>query len=172
VLPRQLQRRPFHLSIFAGGAMKWGSIALLQSFSHRRFGMLKGFRDFILRGNVVDLAVAVVIGAAFGSVVTALVGDVITPMITAIVHKPDFSYLILDVHGGKIKYGDFLNALISFLLIAAAVYFFVVLPVNTLLNKFKKPVPAAPPSTKPCPECLSDIPVAAKRCSHCTQLVA
>lgn len=134
--------------------------------------MLKGFRDFILRGNVVDLAVAVVIGAAFGAIVTALVADIITPLIAAIVKKPDFSYLILTINGGKIKYGDFLNALISFLLIAGSIYFFVVLPVNTLLNKFKKPVPAAPPSTKQCPECLSDIPVAAKRCSHCTQLVA
>ena len=134
--------------------------------------MLKGFRDFILRGNVVDLAVAVVIGAAFGAIVTALVADIITPLIAAIVQKPDFSYLILTVNGGKIKYGDFLNALISFLLIAASVYFFVVLPLNTLLNKFKKPVPATTPSTKTCPECLSDIPVAAKRCSHCTQPVA
>ena len=134
--------------------------------------MLKGFRDFILRGNVVDLAVAVVIGAAFGAIVTALVGDIINPLIAAIVHKPDFSSLILDVNGGKVKYGDFLNALISFLLIAGSVYFFVVLPVNTLLNKFKKPMPAAPPSTKQCPECLSDIPLAAKRCAHCTQPVA
>jgi large conductance mechanosensitive channel len=134
--------------------------------------MLKGFRDFILRGSVVDLAVAVVIGAAFGAIVTALVGDIITPLIAAIVQKPDFSYLVLNVHGGKIKYGEFLNALISFLLIAAAVYFFVVVPVNALMNRFKKPLPAAPPSTKSCPECLSDIPVAAKRCSHCTQLVA
>ena len=133
--------------------------------------MLKGFRDFILRGNVVDLAVAVVIGAAFGAIVTALVGDIITPLIAAIVQKPDFSYLILNVNGGKIKYGDFLNALISFLLIAASVYFFVVVPVNALLNRFKKPVPAAPPTTKPCPECLSDIPTAAKRCSHCAQPV-
>lgn len=134
--------------------------------------MLKGFRDFILRGNVVDLAIAVVIGAAFGAVVTALVADIITPLIAAIVQKPDFSYLILTINGGKIKYGDFLNALISFLLIAAAVYFFVVLPLNSLLNKFKKPVPAAPPATKACPECLSEIPVAARRCSHCTQPVA
>lgn len=134
--------------------------------------MLKGFRDFVLRGNVVDLAVAVVIGAAFGAVVTALVADIITPFISAIVQKPDFSYLVFNIHGGKIKYGDFLNALISFLLIAAAVYFFVVLPLNTLLNKFKKPVPATPPATKACPECLSDIPAAARRCSHCTQPVA
>ena len=133
--------------------------------------MLKGFRDFILRGNVVDLAVAVVIGVAFGAIVNALVADIINPLIAAVVSKPDFSYLQLHVHGGVIKYGDFLNALISFLIIAATVYFLVVLPVNTLMAKFRHPV-VAPPSTKPCPECLSEIPIAAKRCSHCTQLVA
>jgi large conductance mechanosensitive channel len=133
--------------------------------------MLKGFRDFILRGNVVDLAVAVVIGAAFGAVVTALVTDIITPLIAAIVHKPDFSSLILNINGGKILYGTFLNALISFLLIAAVVYFFVVMPLGKLLAKFK-PAAVAPPAMKPCPQCLSDIPVAATRCSHCTQLVA
>lgn len=133
--------------------------------------MLKGFRDFILRGNVVDLAVAVVIGAAFGAIVTALVTDIITPLIAAVVHKPDFSYLVLNVNGGKVKYGDFLNALVSFLLIAATVYFLVVLPLNKLLARFK-PHEVAPPTMKPCPECLSDIPLAAKRCSHCAQLVA
>jgi large conductance mechanosensitive channel len=133
--------------------------------------MLKGFRDFILRGNVVDLAVAVVIGVAFTAIVNALVADIINPLISAVVRKPDFSFLILHVHGGVIKYGDFLNALMSFLIIAATVYFMVVLPVNTLLNKFRPKV-VAPPSTKPCPQCLSDIPVAATRCSHCTQLVA
>lgn len=134
--------------------------------------MLKGFRDFILRGNVMDLAVAVVIGAAFGAVVSALVADLITPLIAAIVHKPDFSSLVLDVNGGKIKYGEFLNALISFLLVAAAVYYFVVLPVNALMNRFRKPLPEAPVTTKPCPECLSDIPLAARRCAHCAQPVA
>jgi large conductance mechanosensitive channel len=133
--------------------------------------MLKGFRDFILRGNVVDLAVAVVIGVAFTAIVNALVADIINPLISAVVRKPDFSFLLLHVHGGVIKYGDFLNALISFLIIAATVYFMVVLPVNTLLNKFRPKV-VAPPTTKPCPQCLSDIPVAATRCSHCTQLVA
>jgi large conductance mechanosensitive channel len=133
--------------------------------------MLKGFRDFILRGNVVDLAVAVVIGVAFTAIVNALVADIINPLISAVVRKPDFSFLILHVHGGVIKYGDFLNALISFLIIAATVYFMVVLPVNTLLNKFRPKV-VAPPTTKACPQCLSDIPVAATRCSHCTQLVA
>ena len=132
--------------------------------------MLKGFRDFILRGNVVDLAVAVVVGAAFTAIVNALVKDIINPLIAAIVHKPDFSALILEVHGGKVLYGDFLNALISFLLIAASVYFFFVLPINALLKKFH-PAKAAPPTTRPCPECLSDIPLAAKRCSHCGQPV-
>lgn len=133
--------------------------------------MLKGFRDFILRGNVVDLAVAVVIGAAFGAIITALVTDIINPLIAAIVHKPDFSSLVLDINGGKVQYGLFLNALISFVLIAATVYFFVVLPLNKLLARFK-PREVSPPTMKPCPECLSDVPLAAKRCSHCTQLVA
>ncbi len=132
--------------------------------------MLKGFRDFILRGNVVDLAVAVVIGVAFSAIVNALVTDLINPLIAAIVQKPDFSALILTVHGGKIKYGDFLNAVISFLLIAGTVYFFIVLPINALLKKFR-PAEATPPTTHPCPECLSDIPLAAKRCSHCGQPV-
>jgi large conductance mechanosensitive channel len=133
--------------------------------------MLKGFRDFILRGNVVDLAVAVVIGGAFGAIVNSLVKDLINPALSALVNKPDFSYLVLTVHGGKITYGNFLNALIQFVLVAAAVYFFVVLPLNALLKKFN-PAKAEPPKTRPCPECLSDIPIAAKRCSHCAQLVA
>jgi large conductance mechanosensitive channel len=132
--------------------------------------MLKGFRDFILRGNVMDLAVAVVIGSAFTAIVNALVTDVVNPLIAAIVHKPDFSALIFDLHGGKIKYGDFLNAIISFILIAAVVYFVFVLPVNALLKKFH-PAKAAPPTTRSCPECLSDIPLAAKRCSHCGEPV-
>jgi large conductance mechanosensitive channel len=134
--------------------------------------MLKGFRDFVLRGNVLDLAVAVVIGAAFGTIVTSLVKDLITPLIAAIVQKPDFSYLVLKINGANITYGNFLNALISFLLIAASVYFFVVLPVNTLMARMKLTAPPPPPpATKPCPECLSDIPAAAKRCSHCGQPV-
>lgn len=131
---------------------------------------MKGFRDFILRGNVVDLAVAVIIGAAFTGIVNALVKDLINPLIAATVRKPDFSALVLTVHGGKFQYGDFLNALISFLLISATVYFFFVLPINSLLKKFR-PQQAAPPKTRPCPECLSDIPIAAKRCAHCAQLV-
>lgn len=133
--------------------------------------MLKGFRDFILRGNVVDLAVAVVIGVAFTNVVNSLVKDIINPLIAAIFKKPDFSYLVLNVNGGKITYGIFFNSVISFLLIAASVYFLFVLPVNKLLARFF-PAPAEPPKTHPCPQCLSDIPVDAKRCAHCTQLVA
>jgi large conductance mechanosensitive channel len=133
--------------------------------------MLKGFRDFILRGNVVDLAVAVVVGTAFTGIVNAFVTDIIGPLVAAVVRKPDFSFLTLHVHGGVIAYGAFLNALISFLIVASTVYFLVVLPINTLLNKFRPKVVAAP-TTKPCPQCLSDIPVAATRCSHCTQLVA
>ena len=132
--------------------------------------MLKGFRDFILRGNVVDLAVAVVIGAAFTSIVNALVRHH-QPADRSHRQQAGLLFLVLHVHGGAIKYGDFLNALISFLIIAATIYFLVVLPVNTLLNKFRPKVVAAP-TTKPCPECLSEIPIAAKRCSHCAQLVA
>jgi large conductance mechanosensitive channel len=133
--------------------------------------MLKGFRDFILRGNVVDLAVAVVIGAAFTAIINSLVKDIINPLISAIFNKPDFSYLVLDVNGGKITYGNFLNATIQFLLVAAAVYFLFVLPVNKLMARFF-PAKAEPPKTRPCPECLSDVPLEAKRCSHCAQLIA
>jgi large conductance mechanosensitive channel len=133
--------------------------------------MLKGFKNFILRGNVVDLAIAVIIGAAFTSIVNALVADLINPLIAAVVRKPDFSYLVLHLHGGVIKYGDFLNAVISFLIVATTVYFFVVLPVNTLLAKFQRP-PAPVPAQKTCPECLSAIPAAARRCSQCAQPVA
>ena len=133
--------------------------------------MLKGFRDFILRGNVVDLAVAVVIGAAFTKIVTALVGDFISPLIAAIVKQPDFSKFEFVMHGGHFKYGDFVNNLINFLIVAFAMYFFVVLPVNALLKRFHKAQPAAP-TTRPCPECLADIPLAAHRCSHCAQPVA
>ena len=133
--------------------------------------MLKGFRDFILRGNVVDLAVAVIIGAAFTTIVNSLVKNLINPLIAALVHKPDFHSIQFELHGGKFMVGDFLNDVISFLLIACTVYFFVVLPINTLLKRFNPPK-AAPPVTRPCPECLGDIPLAAKRCSHCTQPVA
>ncbi len=132
---------------------------------------MKGFKQFILRGNVVDLAVGVVIGASFGSVVTALVTYVITPLIGAIVKAPDFSNLMFTINGSKFMYGNFLNALISFVLVAAAVYFFVVTPINTLITRTKKE-PPLDPTTKKCPECISEIPIEAKRCAHCTSVVA
>ena len=133
--------------------------------------MLKGFRDFILRGNVVDLAVAVVIGAAFTNIVNSLVKDIINPLIAATVKQPDFSYLFVSLHGGHIAYGNFINATISFLLIAASVYFLVVLPINTLMKRLHHENPTAALTTKPCPECLSAIPIAAHRCSFCAQPV-
>ena len=132
--------------------------------------MFKGFRDFILRGNVLDLAVAVVIGAAFSAIIGSLVKDIITPLIAAIVSKPDFSSLVLNVHGGRITYGNFLNAVIDFLLVSAALYFLVVLPLNTVMKRLH-PTPAVP-TTKTCPECLSEIPLAARRCAQCAQPVA
>jgi large conductance mechanosensitive channel len=129
---------------------------------------MKGFKQFIMRGNVLDLAVAVVIGAAFGAVVTALVKDLITPIIAAIVGKPDFSSIFFDVNGSRFLIGDFVNAVVSFLLISAAVYFFVVLPVNTLMARVKRGEVAPDPTSKKCPECLSEVPIAARRCAFCT----
>jgi large conductance mechanosensitive channel len=130
--------------------------------------VLKGFRQFLLRGNVIDLAVAVVIGAAFGAVVAALVKDLLTPLIAALVGKPDFSALTFEVNGSKFLYGDFINAVISFILISAAVYFFVVVPVNTLVARMHRGEAPADPTTKKCPECLSEVPIAARKCAHCT----
>ncbi|MDE1161280.1 MAG: large conductance mechanosensitive channel protein MscL [Acidobacteriaceae bacterium] len=132
--------------------------------------MLKGFRDFILRGNVMDLAVAVIIGAAFTSIVTALTANIINPLLGAVVGKPNFDYLIAHIHGGEIKYGVFITAIINFLLIAAVVYFFLVVPTQYLLKRFNPPA-AEVPSTKACPQCLGDIPLAATRCKFCTQPV-
>jgi large conductance mechanosensitive channel len=134
--------------------------------------MLKGFREFILRGNVVDLAVAVILGAAFNNIVSSLVGDVLNPLIAATVGKPDFSSVVLHVGGGEIKVGNFFNAAVSFVIVACVVYFAIVLPMNALLARFKKNEPAAAPTTKTCPQCLSEIPLAARRCAHCTQPVA
>jgi large conductance mechanosensitive channel len=133
--------------------------------------MLKGFKQFVLRGNVVDLAVGVVMGAAFGTVVTSVVKDLLTPFIAAIVGKPDFSAIALEVHGSKLMIGNFVNALISFLLIAAAVYFFVVVPVNALISRAHRE-PPPDPTTKKCPECLSEIPIDARRCAHCTSVLS
>jgi large conductance mechanosensitive channel len=129
---------------------------------------VKGFRQFLLRGNVVDLAVGVVIGAAFGAVVTALVKDLLTPLIAALVGKPDFSALTFTVNNSKFLFGDFINAVIAFVLIGAAVYYFVVLPVNALVERARRGQVPPDPSTKKCPECLSDIPIDARRCAFCT----
>jgi large conductance mechanosensitive channel len=133
--------------------------------------MLKGFRDFILRGNVVDLAVAVIIGAAFGAVVTSLTTNIITPLIAAIVSKPNFSALVLHIHGGNIQYGDFMNAVLDFLIKASVVYFLIVMPLHYLLSKVQRHAEAAVPATKTCPECLSEIPAAARRCRFCAEPV-
>jgi large conductance mechanosensitive channel len=132
--------------------------------------MLDGFKKFILRGNVVDMAVGVVIGAAFGAVVTELTKAFLTPLIALIVGKPDYSNLKFTVNATTFPVGEFVNACISFILIAAAVYFFVVVPINWLVARMHKEPPAAP-TTKKCPECLSEIPIEAKRCAHCTQPV-
>jgi large conductance mechanosensitive channel len=133
--------------------------------------MLKGFRQFVFRGNVVDLAVAVVIGAAFGEVVTALVKDLLTPLIAAAVGKPDFSAIAFTVNGSKFPIGDFINAVVSFLLVAAAIYFFVVAPMNAFMARQRRGEPAPDPTTKKCPECLSDVPIAARRCAACTSAI-
>jgi large conductance mechanosensitive channel len=134
--------------------------------------MLKGFRQFIMRGNVMDLAVAVVIGAAFGALVTAFVTNIVSPLIAALVGKPDFSAFGVTINGAVISYGVFLNALLSFLLIAAAVYFFMVAPMNAWKARAARTTIPADPTTKKCPECLSDIPVAARRCAFCASVVA
>lgn len=127
--------------------------------------MLKGFKQFIFKGNVVDLAVAVVIGVAFGALITSFTTNLLNPFIAAIVGKPDFSAYGFVLNGSKIQYGLFLNALIAFVLVAAAVYYFVVVPMNAMMKRINGP--AAPPGTKKCPECASTIPVEARRCAHC-----
>jgi large conductance mechanosensitive channel len=132
--------------------------------------MLRGFRDFILRGNVIDLAVAVVIGGAFGTIVTALVKDLITPLIAAIGGKPDFSNLFFTINGSKFMIGDFINALISFLIMAAVIYFLIVLPMNAVMKKINSGK-NVDPTEKTCPECLSQIPIKAKRCRYCTAVL-
>lgn len=145
--------------------------------------MLKGFRSFILRGNVIDLAVAVIIGAAFVAITNSLVADIVNPFIAALFGKPDFSAIVWHIHlfhpivpgvkpeatAGAIQVGKFLNAVISFVLIAVVVYFGVVLPMQKLLARFDPPVVDLPPATKLCPQCLSDVPEAATRCRFCSQ---
>ena len=132
--------------------------------------MLKEFREFILRGNLVDLAVAVVIGTAFGAVVAAFVKDLVTPLIAAIGGKPDFAGLAFTINDSKFLYGDFLNVLLAFMIIAAVVFFFVIKPVNALMARLQ-PSPAVDVTTRACPDCISDIPITATRCAFCTSKV-
>ena len=132
---------------------------------------MNDFKQFLLRGNVVDLAVGVVMGAAFGTVVAALVKDFITPLIAALFGKPDFSAIAFTVNGSVFAVGDFINAVVAFILVALAVFFFVVKPVNYLISRAHRE-PPADPTTMKCPECLSEIPIGAKRCAFCTTAVA
>ncbi len=132
---------------------------------------MRGFRDFILRGNVVDLAIAVVIGAAFGGIVAAFVKDLITPLIAAIGGQPDFSNIYFTINNSKFMIGDFINSVISFLIIAAVVYFFVILPVNKLMARYKPEIAVTPESTRECPYCTSKISRVASRCAFCTSEV-
>jgi large conductance mechanosensitive channel len=131
--------------------------------------VLSGFKQFLLRGNVVDLAVAVVIGGAFGAVVAALVKDLLTPLIAAVVGQPDFSAIEFTVNGSRFLIGDFINAVISFLLVSAAIYFFVVAPMNMVMARRRSMAPPPDPTTKKCLECLSEVPIAARRCAFCAQ---
>jgi large conductance mechanosensitive channel len=133
--------------------------------------MLKEFREFVLRGNVIDLAVAVVIGAAFTAVVNALVKDLITPVIAAVFGQPDFGDLAFTINDSRFAYGDFLNAVLTFVLVAAVLFFFVVRPVNYLMAR-RRTGPEVESTTRDCPECLSAIPIAAQRCAFCTSEVA
>ncbi len=134
--------------------------------------MFSGFAKFVMRGNVADLAVAVVMGAAFGAVITALVKDLLTPLIAALVGKPDFSSLAFTLNNSRLLYGDFINAVISFVLVAAAVYYFAIAPLNALTRRLSPQADAEPPKLKGCPECLSEIPEAARRCKFCTTAFA
>mgnify|MGYP001178329396 CR=1 FL=1 len=129
--------------------------------------MMQDFKKFLLRGSVVDLAVGVVMGVAFGTVVSALVKDLLMPLVAALVGKPDFSALSFTLHGSRFPYGDFINAVVAFVLIGGAVYFFVVVPVNALVARSRRQPPPDPTTWK-CPECLSTIPLGARRCAFCT----
>jgi large conductance mechanosensitive channel len=133
--------------------------------------MWKDFKAFLLRGNVLDLAIAVVIGAAFGAVVGAFVADLLTPLIAAIFGEPDFSRLTFTINDSEFLYGHFINAVITFVLIATAIYFFVVRPVNALIARSRRGESPPDPTTKACPECLSTIPIEARRCAYCTTVL-
>jgi large conductance mechanosensitive channel len=130
--------------------------------------MLSGFRQFVMRGNVLDLAVAVVMGGAFGAVVTAMVKDLLTPLVAAVAGKPDFTAISLTINNSQLLIGAFINEIVSFLLIAAALYFFVVAPVNAIVARRRRGEAPPDPTTKKCPECLSEVPIAARRCAFCT----
>jgi large conductance mechanosensitive channel len=132
---------------------------------------VKDFREFLLRGNLVDMAVGIVIGVAFGAVITALVADLITPLIAAIGGQPDFSGLSFTINKSHFLYGSFINSLIAFVVIAAVVFFLVVRPVNAMMRRFRSETPVDA-TTRACPECLSEIPIAARRCAFCTAEVA
>src|SRR5262245_47378557 len=147
---------------------RWRSAGSSNGPAGKEAAMLEGFKKFILRGNVMDLAVAVVIGAAFGAVVTSFVTHILTPLIAAVVGKPDFSALVLTINKSEIKIGMFLNALISFLLVATAVYFGIVAPLNSWNERRMRGQAPADPTTKTCPECTSVIPIAARRCPQST----
>lgn len=131
---------------------------------------MRGFRAFLLRGNVVELATAVVIAVAFGAVITSFVKDLVTPLIAAIGGQPDFSSLSFTINNSKFLYGDFLNALIAFVLVAAVIYFLVIVPYTAMMARARKE-PPADPTTRKCPECLSEIPLDARRCAFCGQPV-
>ena len=131
--------------------------------------MVNGFKTFILKGNAVDLAVGIVIGASFGAVVNALVKDLITPLIWALGGTPDFSSIYFTINNSKFLIGDFINALIAFLINAAVIYFFVVTPMNKLLSRMKKQDADVP--VRQCPECLSEVPKEAKKCMYCTSVL-
>ena len=132
--------------------------------------MLKDFKTFLLRGNVVDLAIGVVVGAAFGTIVSSIVSDLLTPLIGAVAKSPDFSRLMFTINGSQFLYGHFVNSLVSFLLVAGSVFFFVVKPMNALIARTKEKEPKIV-STKQCPECLGEVPLEAKRCMHCAQII-
>jgi large conductance mechanosensitive channel len=127
---------------------------------------MSGFKTFLLRGNLVDLAVGIVIGIAFGAVIAAFVKDLITPIIAALFGKPDFSSLYFTVNNSRFMYGDFLNALLAFVIVAAVLYLFVVVPYARFRSRFEK-APAPEPEKMDCPRCLSSIPVGATRCAFC-----
>ena len=140
----------------------------LRAGGHHALAVGREFRAFLLRGNVVDLAIGVVIGVAFSGVVQALVRDLITPLIAAIGATPDFGALSFTLNRSLFRYGDFINALLSFIIIAAVVFFLVVLPVNRLVALTQRSKAQPAPATRECPECLSKIPLQARRCAFCT----